>query len=505
MESVLAAGVWWTVRALVLLLCALALLRLMLARHHRVPSEPALQDGTLPHVTVQLPLRNEAAVVERLLDAVCALDWPRDRLDIQVLDDSTDETVTLAARRVAFHAARGVAIRHVRRVPQGFKAGALAHGTHHARGELLAILDADFLPPPDWLRRLVGHFQDPQVAMVQARWTHLNERASVLTRVQALMLNAHFCVEQRGRHAGGHWFNFNGTAGLWRRSALEAVGGWRADSLTEDLDLSYRAQLAGWKAVYRDDVTVPAELPMDMPAFATQQHRWSKGSAQVARLLGAPLFASDAPWAARAHAGMHVLGNMSYLLLAVLALLLPLLPWAQRHVARTTPVDAPLWGAAAVALLVFCAVGAMRARASVGEALCLTPLLAALGAGISLRSGLGVVEGLLGIPSGFVRTPKRGTAPQARYRTALGAWPWMESVAAGWLAWGAWQHAALGQGWAGATCGLFVAGLVWVAGASWLHARTSHAVPSATQSVHTGAGQAGSDQVGTSEPVRQTA
>ncbi|MGH7476297.1 MAG: glycosyltransferase [Longimicrobiales bacterium] len=249
----------------------------------------------LPHVTVQLPLYNERFVAERLLDAVGALDYPRARLDVQILDDSTDETAELVARAAARLRARGLAVvHHRRRTRVGFKAGALAAGLRCARGELLLLLDADFVPPPDLIRRLLPSFADPRVAAVQARWTHMNERQNLATRVQACALDGHFLVEQAARARAGLFLTFNGTAGMWRRAAVEDAGGWHDDTLTEDLDLSYRAQLRGWSIVLRNDVSVPGELPETIAAFRKQQQRWARGTIGCARkhlraVLGSPL------------------------------------------------------------------------------------------------------------------------------------------------------------------------------------------------------------------------
>ncbi|MEO0649935.1 MAG: glycosyltransferase, partial [Planctomycetota bacterium] len=263
-----------------------------------------------PTVTVQLPIYNERNVVERLVEAAGALRYPRERLEIQVLDDSTDDTADLARAAVAGLQARGLDADHVRRPDRrGYKAGALDYGLRTARGELIAIFDADFVPQPDFLERLVGEFDDaPDVGMVQARWGHINRDQSVLTRAQSALLDGHFVIEHTARAAAGHYFNFNGTAGLWRRAAIDAAGGWEHDTLTEDLDLSYRAQLAGWRFVYRPDVVAPAEVPADLAAFKNQQHRWARGSAQVLRKLGLRLLRAPIPWRLRIEALAQHLG-----------------------------------------------------------------------------------------------------------------------------------------------------------------------------------------------------
>ena len=253
-------------------------------RRRSNPSE--IQPAHWPLVTVQLPIYNERYVVARLIDAVCALDYPPDRLEIQVLDDSTDETQQIAAARVARYRALGFDIHHLHRLDRnGFKAGALEAGFARARGELLAVFDADFVPQTDFLRRTVFHFADPRCGMVQARWDHINRGYSWLTRIQAIFLDGHFLIEHAARNRSGRFFNFNGTAGVWRRQAILDAGGWQHDTLTEDLDLSYRAQMAGWKFLFLPEVTVPAELPVDINAFKRQQYRWAKGSVQTARKL----------------------------------------------------------------------------------------------------------------------------------------------------------------------------------------------------------------------------
>ncbi|MFQ5720351.1 MAG: cellulose synthase family protein, partial [Acidobacteriota bacterium] len=250
------------------------------------PDRSPRAGGPVPWVTVQLPVFNERLVVEGLIDATCAIDWPRDRLEIQVLDDSTDDTADLVAERVRQARAQGFIIHHVRRARRhGYKAGALAAGLTTARGEFIAVFDADFVPPRNFLQATVFEFDDPQVGMVQARWGHLNRRRSWLTRIQAVFLDGHFLVDHVARTRSGCFFNFNGTAGIWRRRCIEDAGGWQADTLTEDLDLSYRAQLRGWRFVYRPDVLAPAELPARMSSFRSQQHRWAKGSIQTARKL----------------------------------------------------------------------------------------------------------------------------------------------------------------------------------------------------------------------------
>jgi cellulose synthase/poly-beta-1,6-N-acetylglucosamine synthase-like glycosyltransferase len=261
----------------------------------RVPGPPPAI-GEWPVVTVQLPVYNEMYVVDRLIAAVCDLDYPLDRLQIQVLDDSTDETRDIVALAVRRYAARGFDISQVHRQDRtGYKAGALEAGLRTARGEFVAVFDADFVPQADFLRKTIPYFVDSQVGVVQARWGHLNQSYSLLTRVQAVMLDGHFVLEHGGRNRSGCFFNFNGTAGVWRRAAIADAGGWQHDTLTEDLDLSYRAQLRGWRFLFLPDLVTPAEVPVEMNAFKSQQHRWAKGSIQTCRCRSKPRRSSTSP------------------------------------------------------------------------------------------------------------------------------------------------------------------------------------------------------------------
>ena len=293
------------------------------------PVEPKPLDlrdhDDLPLVTVQLPIYNELYVSERVIKAVSALDYPADKLQIQVLDDSTDETTTLISHVVAELQADGVDIVHLHRTDRsGYKAGALAEGMKSATGEFVAIFDADFVPPADFLLRTIPEFKSPDVAFVQGRWGHLNRNYSWLTRVQALTIDGHFLVEQAGRGLAGYWFNFNGTAGIWRAEAIEDAGGWTSETLTEDLDLSYRAHLKGWVARYLPDLIVPAELPVQLLGFRRQQHRWARGSMECARKLLPAVWRTDAKVGTKFQATVHLLAYGIHLLLLVLLLIYPL-------------------------------------------------------------------------------------------------------------------------------------------------------------------------------------
>lgn len=379
----------------------------------RSPPQPAPppDPAEWPRVTVQLPLYDEATVAARAVDAVAALDYPRDRLEVQVLDDSTDETPEVVAARVAHHRAAGLAIEHVRRGDRaGYKAGALAYGLERATGELVAVFDADFVAPASFLRRTVPHFADPSLGLVQARWEHLNRRESLLTRVQALALDAHFRVEQAARSRAGRFFNFNGTAGVFRRAAIESCGGWQSDTLTEDLDLSLRAQLCGWRFLYLDDVAVPGELPEEVGAWRSQQERWTRGSGQTARkLLGAVWRTPGVSLAARVEATCQLLLNASYVLALLLALLMvPLVALGTPSERWLLLAQGGLLGLAAGTVTAFYVASQRGARARLA-ALALVPLLFARGVGLSLTNGLAYLSGLLSradVP--FVRTPKRG-------------------------------------------------------------------------------------------------
>ncbi|TDN36691.1 glycosyltransferase [Hymenobacter sp. UV11] len=386
-----------------------------LARRALPPAAPPTP-AAWPRVTVQLPVYNELNVVARLIDAAAALDYPADRLHIQVLDDSTDESVAVAAARVAHYRAQGLHITHVRRPSrEGYKAGALAHGLAETDGKFIAIFDADFLPEPDFLRRVIPYFNTPDIGMVQTRWGHLNEHDSLLTRLQAFGLNAHFLVEQVGRQAGGHFLNFNGTGGVWRRACILDAGGWHADTLTEDLDLSYRAQLRGWRFRYLPQVVAPAELPAHLDALKSQQHRWNKGAAETARKhLGRVWRAPALPLATRLHATFHLLNSSVFAIILLMALLSVPLVWVRAH----RPEFAPVFRLASVfvftllPLTYYYYVAWRRAGPPAGQWFAPTFILfISLSMGLALHNARAVAQGLLRRASPFVRTPKLGAAP----------------------------------------------------------------------------------------------
>jgi cellulose synthase/poly-beta-1,6-N-acetylglucosamine synthase-like glycosyltransferase len=404
-------------------------------KEKRTTAPPAMFEE-LPRVTVQLPVFNEQYVVERLLEAVCKLKYPREKLDIQLLDDSTDETVDVARDLVERYAALGNPITyHHRTNRHGFKAGALAEGLKTAKGEFIAIFDADFTPPEDFLLRTIHHFTDPKVGMVQARWTHINRNYSFLTQVEAMLLDGHFVLEHSGRARSGVFFNFNGTAGVWRRAAIDEAGGWQHDTLTEDTDLSYRAQLKGWKFIYLQDVECPAELPVEMTAFKTQQARWAKGLIQTGKKILPRVLRSDAPVHTKIEAWYHLTANISYPLMIVLSvLMLPAMiirfyqGWFQMLF-----IDLPLFLASTFSISSFYLVSQRELFPKTwGRALLYLPLLMALGIGLTITNTKAVIEALIGKESAFARTPKykvesrKDKVTATKYRRRLGWVPWIE-------------------------------------------------------------------------------
>jgi len=398
--------------------------------------EPVEKFSELPRVTVQLPIFNEQYVVDRLLQAVCRLEYPKDRLDIQVLDDSTDETVNVARGLVEHYAAQGHPVRYIHRTNRaGYKAGALHEGLKTAKGELVVIFDADFVPPTDFLLRTVHHFTDPKIGMVQTRWTHINRNYSFLTEVEAILLDGHFVLEHSGRACSNVFFNFNGTAGVWRRQAIEDAGGWEHDTLTEDTDLSYRAQLKGWKFLYRQDIECPAELPVEMTAFKTQQARWAKGLIQTGKKILPRVLKSDQPFRVKLEAWYHLTANLSYPLMVVLSvLLLPAMVirfyqgWFQMLY-----IDIPLFLASTFSISSFYLVSQRELFPKTWpRAILYLPFLMALGIGLTVTNTLAVLEALIGKQTAFARTPKYRVESKTdviqatKYRKRLGWVPWIE-------------------------------------------------------------------------------
>lgn len=384
-------------------------------RARRVKPEPS--GNTPPAVTVQLPLYNEQYVVERLIDAVCRIDYPRECLEIQVLDDSTDETRDLAARCVERYREAGFDIHYLHRTARtGYKAGALQEGLDEARGAFIAIFDADFIPPPDFLQHTMHLFRDERVGLVQTRWSYLNRGYSLLTRVQAIMLDGHFVMEHGARNRSGRFFNFNGTAGIWRRESIEAAGGWQHDTLTEDLDLSYRAQLQGQYFVFLEDVSTPSELPVEMNAFKTQQHRWSKGSIQTAKKMLPKVWRSALPFRYKLEATYHLTNNMAYMLMLLLSVLIfpSIVIRVQAGWINSFWIDLPFLCAATVSVSLFYLFAQFEInRDRWKRCLLFLPALMSIGIGICLNNTRAVLEALLGLKSGFQRTPKYGILGRA--------------------------------------------------------------------------------------------
>jgi cellulose synthase/poly-beta-1,6-N-acetylglucosamine synthase-like glycosyltransferase len=389
----------------------LVLVGVYLRTRKRTTPPPVLPDDPLawPVVTVQLPLYNEMYVAERLIDAVCRLDYPAGRLEIQVLDDSTDETTEIVARVVARYQEQGVDIHHLHRSDRtGFKAGALAAGLGRARGELLAIFDADFVPAPDFLTQSVPYFADPRLGMVQGSWAHINRGYSLLTRVEAILLDGHFMIEHAARNRSGCFFNFNGTAGIWRRLAIESAGGWEHDTLTEDLDLSYRAQLHGWKFLYLPELAVPSELPVDVSGFKSQQHRWAKGAVQTGRKLLGKILRAQLPLRVKLEAFVHLTNNASYPLMVLLALLIFPAMMLRRgtSVEMLLLVDLPLFLSATLAVLVFYLMSQVATGEGWRREIRHLPALMGVGIGLSVSNARAVLSGLCRRGGTFHRTPK---------------------------------------------------------------------------------------------------
>jgi cellulose synthase/poly-beta-1,6-N-acetylglucosamine synthase-like glycosyltransferase len=389
-----------------------------------------------PRVTVQLPIFNERYVIERLVDAVSRFDYPHELLDIQVLDDSTDETQEVARACVDRCAAQGLPITYIHRSNRkGYKAGALENGLKTAAGDLIVIFDADFIPEPDFLRRTVPYFQTQEIGMVQTRWTYLNRDYSLLTQVETILLDGHFVVEHGARSRRGAFFNFNGTAGVWRRRAIEEAGGWQHDTLTEDTDLSYRAQLKGWKFLYLPQIECASELPVDMNGFKAQQARWAKGLMQTAKKILPRVFASKLPWHVKAEAFFHLTANISYPLMVLLStMLLPAMivrfyqGWFQMLV-----IDLPLFLASTCSISSFYLVAQKELYPKTWwRTFLYMPFVMATGIGISVRNAQAVLEALSGKKSEFARTPKfriegkKDTFATKKYRNKAGWMPYAE-------------------------------------------------------------------------------
>ena len=411
--------------------------------------EPTQRFSELPFITVQLPIFNEQFVIDRLIDACCRLEYPRDRLQIQVLDDSTDETQQVAEAiveryRSGFHGDPQPIVYIHRTDRHGYKAGALDNGLKTAQGELIAMFDADFVPPPDWLMRVVHHFSDPGIGMVQTRWTHLNRDYSFLTQVEAILLDGHFVLEHGGRSRSGVFFNFNGTAGMWRRVAIDQAGGWQHDTLTEDTDLSYRAQLKGWRFKYLQDVECPAELPIEMTAFKTQQARWAKGLIQTSKKILPNVFRAKVSFHVKLETFYHLTANISYPLMVLLSILLmpAMIIRFYQGWFQMLYIDLPLFMASTFSVSSFYLISQKELYPGKWyKALLYLPFVLALGGiGLTLTNARAVMEALFGIKSPFKRTPKyrvekRGEKSQAtKYRKRLGLLPVVEILISAYFA-----------------------------------------------------------------------
>ncbi len=411
-------------------------IRVYFKHRHKQRSEPPAHFEKLPPVTIQLPLYNERYVVERLLEEVTKIEYPRELLEIQVLDDSTDNTREFAAALVERYQALGYPIHYLHRSARtGFKAGALQQGMAQAKGELIAIFDADFVPPADFLVRTVHFFADPEVGAVQTRWSYLNRDYNFLTEVEAMLLDGHFILEHGARSCAGYFFNFNGTAGILRRKMIEDSGGWQHDTLTEDSDLSYRAQLKGWRFVYLPNLDCPSELPVEMHGFQVQQSRWAKGLTQVARKLLPDILRAPIPWRVKAEAILHLTPNISYpLMIMVAGLMLPvMIVRFYMGVFQMLVLDLPLilasfWSISAFYVTAYRELYPKNWKRSVF----LLPMLMAVGVALTIVNARAVMEALFGIETSFVRTPKyaigerRHEVPQKAYRRKSGWLPYIE-------------------------------------------------------------------------------
>jgi len=398
--------------------------------------EPPRRFEHLPPVTIQLPIYNERYVIERLIDEITRIEYPRELLQIQVLDDSTDDTAPFAEALVERYRALGFPIEyHHRANREGFKAGALQEGLKTATGEMIAIFDADFVPPPDFLTRTVHYFADPGVGVVQTRWSYLNRDYSFLTEVEAMLLDGHFILEHGARSRAGYFFNFNGTAGILRRKMIEDAGGWQHDTLTEDSDLSYRAQLKGWRFVYVPGLDCPSELPVEMHGFQVQQSRWAKGLTQCAKKLLPLIFRAKVPRRVKIEAFLHLTPNISYpLMIVVSALMLPvMIVRFYMGIWQMVFIDLPLIIAAFWSISAFYVIAQRELHPKNWKrSVFLLPLLMAIGVALTVINTRAVMEALFGIRTGFVRTPKYAVGDHPvnletrKYRRRSGLLPYIE-------------------------------------------------------------------------------
>lgn len=446
------------------------------------PRPPACEwrGATRPTVTVQLPLYNEMYVARRVIEAASAMRYPCEKLHIQVLDDSTDATTRIADETAAELCARGLSVHVLHRgTREGYKAGALQAGLERTNSDLIAIFDADFVPPADFLEQTVPQFDDPRVGMVQTRWGYLNRDYSLLTRVQALLLDGHFMLEHTARSRSGRFFNFNGTGGVFRRRAILDAGGWQGDTLTEDLDLSYRTQMRGWRFVFLPGVEVPSELPVDIFGFKNQQHRWTKGSIQVGKKLLPGLWKSQAPLRVKLEATFHLSANLCYPLLVLLSIMMPFAVVIRTRSLTSGPfiVEAVVFGLTTLSVFLFYAVAQRELNQDWKLRLRDLPFILAIGVGMCINNALAVTEALAGHETPFVRTAKyriesfRDRWKGKLYRSARKPTLLVELALAAYMVTGFVTIAWIGEWAALPYLGLFVAGYVYVFGLSVAHAR----------------------------------
>lgn len=440
-------------------------------RHRKETPRPANYFEILPEVTVQLPLyREPKEVVDRLLEAICAIDYPKELLQIQVLDDSNDISTDIAGMKVRDKVAEGYRIEHLCRTDRtGYKAGALEEALKTAEGELIAIFDADFVPAPDLLQRTVHYFTDPSIGMIQTRWGHLNENYSLLTRLQGMLLDGHLLIEQTARYRAGRFFTFNGSAGLWRRRTIEDAGGWEHDTLTEDLDLSYRAQLKGWKFIFLGNVVTPSELPIEINAFKVQQHRWTKGAIQTCKKILPRLWKSSLPLKIKLEGTFHLTANFTYLALILLcAIVQPLNLVHNESWEKSLAMNAFIFSVTTLSMSLFYIYAQREIHPRTWRRrLLYLPLLMVFGVGMSINNTKAVIEALFNHESEFIRTPKHGLSTSSAGRRVSHAkttflMPSLEiclGLYYSYLTWGC----IMRQDWMTATfLGLFQAGFLYV-------------------------------------------
>jgi cellulose synthase/poly-beta-1,6-N-acetylglucosamine synthase-like glycosyltransferase len=448
----------------------------LLALYYRVRTRRPSAAHTLdswPKVTIQIPVYNERYVVERSIQSACDVDYPKDRLEIQILDDSTDETSDIIRRVIEQYRRQGLVINHVQRANRkDFKAGALGEALTTASGELVAVFDADFLIPRDFLTRTVPFFADAGVGMVQVRWGHVNSAYSLLTQAQAVLLDGHFAIEQVARHQAGRFFNFNGTAGIWRVRTIVTAGGWQPDTLTEDLDLSYRAQLVGWRCVYLSDLVASAELPVEMNAFKAQQYRWTKGSIQTAKKLLPRILASRLPWSVKGEAFFHLTSFFNYPMALLVGLGLPPLLMGLMKLPNRWYVDCTWLLLLTIPGAFFYICAQRELHADWKKRIATIPWVLAVGVGLLLNNSRAVLDGLFGREAVFIRTTKFGVQGRGEqwqdkdYRSPLSRSVWVELLLAAYFGYGCWVALQHGLYSALPSVGLFFVGFGYVGGLS---------------------------------------